>query len=156
MTFSLATRRTACGFSLLLLALSLVSCAHQNVAQSGAKPSAVEQPPVIEAPALGDQALAQGVQMYQAAKYDAAETLLKTAIKQGLTSNSETARAHKYLAFIYCTSKREALCAAAFKQARQSDTNFELSKAEAGHPIWGPVYRKSMLSSRSKAADQPK
>jgi len=156
MTFTLALRHAACGFTVLLPVLGLVSCAHQNVAKTGVKPSVVEQPPAIEAAVLGDQALAQGVLMYQSAKYDVAETVLKTAVKQGLSSNAETARAHKFLAFIYCTSKREALCAAAFKQARQSDPNFELSKAEAGHPIWGPVYRKSMLSLRSKATDQPK
>lgn len=152
MTFSLVARRFARDLLMLLPVLGLVSCAQQNVAQSGVKPSAVEQPPVIEAPTtLGDQALAQGVQMYQAAKYDTAETLLKAAVKQGLSNSSETARAHKYLAFIYCTSKRETLCAGAFKQARLSDPNFELSKAEAGHPIWGPVYRKAVPALRSKA-----
>ncbi len=153
---SLVFRRAACGVSTLMLLLGLVSCAQPPVVQTEAKPIAVEPPPLVEAAPLGDQALAQGVQMYQAAKYDTAETLLKTAVKQGLSSRSETARAHKFLAFIYCTSRREALCAAAFKQAKQTDAGFELSKAEAGHPIWGPVYRKSMATLRSKTADQPK
>jgi len=56
----------------------------------------------------------------------------------------DRASAHKYLAFIYCTSKRESLCATAFKSARQADPAFVLSKSEAGHPLWGKVYRKAM------------
>jgi hypothetical protein len=71
--------------------------------------------------------------------------LLKQALQQGLSIGPDRANAHKYLAFIYCTSRREALCTLAFKAARQADPAFALSKAEAGHPMWGPVYRKALL-----------
>ena len=30
-----------------------------------------------------------------------------------------------------------------YRAARVADPNFALSKAEAGHPVWGPVYLKS-------------
>jgi Tfp pilus assembly protein PilF len=145
---TIAVQRTLCHVAWVVSLMGLAACANQKAMTSAEPPQA--EAPVVEATPLGDQVLAQGVQMYQSAKYDAAETLLKTAVKQGMSSGVETARAHKFLAFIYCTSKREALCAAAFKQARQSDPSFELSKAEAGHPIWGPVYRKSILPMRAK------
>jgi len=51
--------------------------------------------------------------------------------------------AHKTLAFIYCTSGRKAECEAAFRAARVADPAFALNKAEAGHPVWGPVYEAS-------------
>ena len=37
---------------------------------------------------------------------------------------------------------RLADCETEFKLARQSDRNFALDKSEAGHPVWGPVYKK--------------
>jgi hypothetical protein len=37
---------------------------------------------------------------------------------------------------------RLAECEAEFRLARQSDRNFALDKSEAGHPVWGPVYKK--------------
>ena len=33
-------------------------------------------------------------------------------------------------------------CEAEFRAARQADPSFALDRAEAGHPVWGPVYRK--------------
>ena len=91
---------------------------------------------------LADAALAQGLKAYQAAQYTTAETQLNTALQSGLKLPADVAKAQKHLAFIYCTSRREAACAKAFKAARAADPSFALTKAEAGHPMWGPVYRK--------------
>jgi hypothetical protein len=33
-------------------------------------------------------------------------------------------------------------CEAAFRAARAADPGFVLSRSEAGHPLWGPVYRR--------------
>jgi hypothetical protein len=52
----------------------------------------------------------------------------------------DRAAAHKYLAFIYCTSNRLTECEAEFRAARLADPAFTLSKSEAGHPGWGQVY----------------
>ena len=43
---------------------------------------------------------------------------------------------------MYCSSKRVKACEAAFRAAREADPAFTLSKAEAGHPTWGPVWRR--------------
>lgn len=132
--------------SAMTLCMLLPGCA--TPPQGSANAGDAAQAAVVTAP--GDQSLQQGVLLYQAARYEAAETVLKTALQQGISQPQDVARAHKHLAFIYCTSKREALCSAAFKAARQADPGFELTKAEAGHPLWGPVYRRVMAATASR------
>ncbi|MFZ4550804.1 MAG: TssQ family T6SS-associated lipoprotein [Aquabacterium sp.] len=115
-----------------------------SAAASGAAPasSAASEPARAVPPA--EAALAQGVKAYQSGQYGQAEAQLKAALKAGLTVSGDTAKAHKHLAFIYCTSKREAQCLAAFKAAKTADPSFALSKAEAGHPMWAKAYKKAM------------
>ena len=57
-------------------------------------------------------------------------------------SDKDRAIAHKHLAFVYCSSQRLPACEAAFRAARAADAGFALSRAEAGHPQWGPVYKR--------------
>ena len=93
---------------------------------------------VVERPA--EKALLAGMRAYDDAQYPGAEKLLNQALSTGLASPRDRAAAHKHLAFIYCTSARVPTCEAAFRSARSDDPGFALSKAEAGHPQWGPVY----------------
>jgi Tfp pilus assembly protein PilF len=79
---------------------------------------------------------------YDDAQYAEAERELRRALDAGLVSAKDRASAHKHLAFIYCTSERIADCDKAFRGALAADPTFALSKAEAGHPQWGPVYRR--------------
>ena len=133
--------------------LTLVACASQPT-EPTSRPSrpavpapsvqAVEAAPAVPVLTPGEEALAQGLKAYQGAQYAVAETQLKLALQSGLTVVTDVANAHKHLAFVYCTSRRESLCAAAFKAARAADPNFVLSKSEAGHPMWGPVYRRAL------------
>lgn len=125
--------------SALLVAL-VAGCA------TAPQPSSPPSPdmPAERVAAPGETALALGIKSYQGAQYAEAETQFKAALQLGLSIGPDRASAHKYLAFIYCTSRRESLCAAAFKAARQADPAFALSKSEAGHPMWGPVYRKAL------------
>lgn len=115
-------------------------------AAPGARPaaSAPQAEPVARAAGTAEQALAQGIKSYQSGQYPQAEGQLKQALKMGLAMPADTARAHKHLAFIYCTSQREGQCAAAFKAARAADPKFALSKSEAGHPMWSKVYRQAL------------
>jgi len=57
-------------------------------------------------------------------------------------SPRDRAAAHKLLAFIFCTSNRMSDCEVQFRAARAADPGFALSKSEAGHPLWGPVYQR--------------
>ena len=92
----------------------------------------------------GERALIEGIRAYEEGLYPQAETALRKALSAGLTSPRDRASAHKLLAFITCTSARLAECEAAFRAARAADPAFSLNRSEAGHPQWGPVYRKVM------------
>ena len=95
---------------------------------------------VAERPA--EKALLAGMRAYDDAQYPLAEEQLTEALKTGLVSQKDRAAAHKHLAFIYCTSNRTPACEAEFRLARQADPGFGLSKAESGHPLWGPVWKR--------------
>ena len=95
---------------------------------------------LIERPA--ERALLTGMRAYDDAQYPQAERALQTALHSGLNSPRDRASAYKLLAFIYCTSSRPADCEASFRAARQADSTFALTRSEAGHPQWGPVYRR--------------
>lgn len=104
----------------------------------------VPQTGVVEAigrPA--ERALLDGLRAYDEARYADAERLLNYSLGQGLSSLADQAAARKTLAFVYCTSNRIAACEQSFRAARAADPRFALSKAEAGHPLWGPVYQNS-------------
>jgi hypothetical protein len=110
-------------------------------AASASASSAEASAPILS---VAEQSLSQGLKSYQSGQYPQAETQLKAALKAGLTTSADVVVANKHLAFIYCTSKREALCVAAFKAARAADPAFALSKTEAGHPLWSKPYKKAL------------
>ena len=89
-----------------------------------------------------EKALLDGLKAYDDAQYESAERLFRQALALGLASVKDRAEAHKRLAFIYCAAGRLDPCEAEFRAARQADPAFALDRAEAGHPVWGPVYRK--------------
>jgi len=92
----------------------------------------------------GERALVEGMRAYDDGQYPQAEAALRKALAAGLRSPRDQAGAHKLLAFITCTSERLTDCEAAFRAARAADPSFSLSRSEAGHPQWGPVYRKAL------------
>ncbi|MBI3903233.1 MAG: TssQ family T6SS-associated lipoprotein [Nitrosomonadales bacterium] len=87
------------------------------------------------------QDFAAGVKNYEEGDYAAATESLKDALKDGLSSKSDLVIAHKYLAFIDCVSNREKQCRDEFRKVLEIDPGFDLKPAEAGHPVWGPVFR---------------
>ena len=88
-----------------------------------------------------DKKLNHGVLSYEEGNYQASITALQGVLEAGLSAKPEKVKAYKYLAFIQCVSGREAMCRDYFKKALEIDPNFNLDTAEAGHPIWGPVFR---------------
>lgn len=104
-------------------------------------PPSVGVTDLAEQPA--ERALLAAMRSYDEADYPAVERNADLALRQGLKSKRDEAAAHKLRAFVYCTSDRVPACEAEFRAARAVYPAFELSKAEAGHPLWGPVYTKS-------------
>jgi len=121
-----------------LLAACLGACATPE-------PATVSVTELLQHPA--EHSLVIGLRDYDDGAFDAAEKALRQSIAQGLRDPRDTAVAYKYLAFIACAFNRLTECEADFRAAFAADPNFQLSAAEIGHPIWGPVYRKVAASS---------
>lgn len=123
------------------------------VASPATKPPSA-RPPVVPVPApaaesmakpppsLGADELAKAVASYDDGDYAAAAKQFQAALDLGLPLPNERAIAHKHLAFMACVAKRTSACRAEFRKAMGADPGFELAAAEAGHPVWGPVYRR--------------
>lgn len=98
------------------------------------------------APAKGEAAFAAGIKQYEDGDYVDASKSLQVAIGDGLRDRDRVV-AHKHLAFIHCAAGRERQCRDEFRRALAVDSGMELTAAEAGHPVWGPVFR-SLKSAR--------
>ena len=88
----------------------------------------------------GEPQLQTGIKNYDDGRLPQAQSNFDNALAAGLNRGDQIT-AHKYLAFIHCVSKRERQCRAHFRSALELDSNFDLQPAEAGHPMWGPVFR---------------
>lgn len=88
----------------------------------------------------GGSYLEEGIRNYEEGNYRTSNRRLQYALEEGLT-RPDRVKAHKYLAFIACVSGQQLTCREEFSIAVELDPSFELDAAEAGHPIWGPVYK---------------
>jgi Tfp pilus assembly protein PilF len=88
----------------------------------------------------GASALSAGLKLYEDGEYAESAKNLQGAIDLGLPDR-QRADAHKHLAFIHCSSNRERACRDEFRKALAVNPALELAPAEAGHPVWGPIFR---------------
>jgi len=87
----------------------------------------------------GRSSLNEGIRHYNDGRHLAAAKSLQAALDLGL-SDTQSAEAHKYLAFIHCSTGRTGPCRDEFRMATNADPNLTLAPAEAGHPVWGPIF----------------
>ncbi len=118
------------------------------IALSGCSSKVVQEFPLTKFKA--ENMLDQGIRAYDDGNYKVAARNIQGALDAGLTTRSQ-ARAHKYLAFIDCVSGQQAQCRDEFKKALEIDPNMELKTEEAGHPIWGPVFRSVKAGMNNKS-----
>ena len=111
---------------LALAALTMSGCAVQPLQE-------------LLQPSKGSSTLTSGLRQYEDGQYAEAARNLQGAVDLGL-HDSERARAHKHLAFIHCASNRERSCREEFRKALTIDPALQLTPAEAGHPVWGPLF----------------
>lgn len=96
-----------------------------------------------------------GIRYYEDGNYPAAQATLQNLVAQKDATKGEKVLGYKYLAFVHCISRtesrdvREKMCRDSFKKAFELDPNFNLSSAEAGHPVWGPIFS-SVKNTRKK------
>ena len=88
----------------------------------------------------GRSALNEGIRQYNDGQHLAAAKSLQSAVDLGL-SDRQRADAYKHLAFIHCSSGRSGPCREDFRRALSADPALELAPAEAGHPVWGPIFK---------------
>ena len=88
----------------------------------------------------GSSYLEEGIRNYEEGNYRTSARRIQYGLEEGLT-RPDRVKAHKYLAFIACVSGQQLTCREEFSIAMELDPSFELDAAEAGHPIWGPVYK---------------
>lgn len=88
-----------------------------------------------------EQKLEIGVKEYEEGNYVTSTNALETVLATKTASRAQKIRANKYLAFISCISSHEKSCREYFKNILEVNPDFNLSAAEAGHPIWGPVFQ---------------
>jgi Tfp pilus assembly protein PilF len=88
----------------------------------------------------GQAAFSAGLKQYDDGEYPSAAKNLQAALDQGLSSKDQV-NAHKHLAFIHCSQNRTAPCREEFRKALAIDPSMQLAAAEAGHPIWGPIFQ---------------
>jgi Tfp pilus assembly protein PilF len=91
-------------------------------------------------PAKGQAAFTTGLKQYEDGEYAESAKNLQSALHKGLGDRDKVA-AYKHLAFIHCVSGRERQCRDEFRRALAVDPAMDLAPAEAGHPIWGPIFR---------------
>jgi len=84
--------------------------------------------------------LSVGLKQFDDGEYDASAKSLQVALDRGLQPK-DRANAHKHLAFIYCANDHTSACREEFRKALAIEPGLELSAAEAGHPVWGPIFR---------------
>lgn len=127
-----ATRAPALLAAFLLAASMLAGCAVTpgTPAQGDSAPSAE---------ALAHQQRGQAA--YREGRFDEALAELNLAIDSGQLRGADLLAARKLAAFIHCSSGREHSCREQFQAIVAADPAFDLAPNEAGHPLWGPVWR---------------
>ena len=115
----------------LAAALLATACSVQQVRESGMENAPLRSP---------EKRLLAGLKQYEDGNLKQAQTEIQGALAAGLSYDADKVMAHKYLAFIDCASGRERECREQFAAALALDPRLELTRAEAGHPMWGPVF----------------
>jgi hypothetical protein len=118
-----------------LLMLGLVGCSSTNLVlcEDGREPLWFSTP--------SKSLLKKGSISYEQGNYAVAMTRLQGVLDLPEATSAEKIEAYKLMAFIHCISGREKMGGDSFKKALQLDPKFDLTPAEVGHPVWGPVFR---------------
>lgn len=115
-------------------------------APAHARPGAPAAAPVAApAPVLApdQQALKEGIDLYNNGDYNAAIKRLSAVDIVASGSKATQLSALKYTAFSYCLTQRQTLCRQQFEKAFKLDPTFDLAPGEAGHPLWGPMFARA-------------
>ena len=107
------------------------------------QPTAAAAATAAATPAVTQDPLDDGIELYNAGNYNGAIKRLAGAREIWGGDKTTQTTALKYMAFSYCVTGRGALCKQQFDKALKLDPGFDLAQGEKGHPLWGPVFDKA-------------
>lgn len=116
---------------------------------SAPKPEEV-QPVQVSPEEIAKADFNAGVRAYQDGRYVAAAKYLGNSVSGPGLLPPDQVTAYKLLAFIDCSSNRKVECRRNFDKALAVQPSFELAKSEAGHPIWGPIFKEAKAAVAAK------
>jgi hypothetical protein len=112
-------------------------------------PKTAEPAPVVKP----EQLLSEGKDLYDKGDYKAAIRKLSAA-RDAVEDSSVTKQSIlKFLAFSYCVTNQKPLCKQQFTSLLKLAPAFQLSRGEAGHPLWGPVFKDAKDSKTDSKTD---
>ena len=124
--------------------------AHKSAPSSAGTKSAAQvvHPTKIDAaasapPSKAEQLLADGTDLYDNGDFKGAIKKLQAARDAFNDTSTNMQDSLKYLAFSYCVTGQRAMCKAQFVALLKISPEFVLSRAEVGHPLWGPVFKEA-------------
>jgi type IV secretory pathway VirB10-like protein len=98
---------------------------------------AAEALPVVKP----EQLYAEGKDLYDKGDYKNAIRKLSMARDASEDTPSIRQNSLKLLAFSYCVTSQRPQCKAQFTSLLKLAPSFQLSRGEAGHPLWGPAFK---------------
>ncbi len=113
------------------------------------KPSEPELQPARPKP---EQLLAEGSELYEKGDYKAAIRKLVTVRDSAEVTPLTKQSSLRLLAFSYCVTSQRALCKSQFSSLLAIAPEFQLSRGEAGHPLWGPVFKEAKSEKITKSS----
>lgn len=119
-------------------------------AQTISKPEPAVALPSVSVGA--DQLLAEGINLYEQGDFKGAIRKLHSARDSADPGSAVQQTSLKYLAFSYCVNGQKSLCKAHFVSLLKVTPSFQLTRAEAGHPLWGPTFKDARASFKAPAA----
>jgi hypothetical protein len=112
---------------------------------AGSPVTKAPEPAPAPAPAAplskAEQLLAEGTELYDNGDYRGAIRKLVAARDAADDGSAAKQSSLRLLAFSYCVTSQRPLCRAQFVSLLKMAPDFELTRSEAGHPLWGPVFK---------------
>ncbi len=93
-----------------------------------------------------EQLFAEGREAYDKGDYKSAIRKLSAASEGAAPASALQRDSYKLLAFSYCVTNQKAACRVKFNSLLKIAPRLQLSRGEAGHPLWGPVFREAQAA----------
>jgi hypothetical protein len=111
-------------------------------------------PPPTPKPTAAQVLQADATKAYDDGNYELAAKLFLDLQKQSIAADI-LVTARKFAAFSFCLIGKNTLCRAEFQKLLDSNSAFQLSAAEAGHPSWGAIFKALTQKPRPSATSTP-